>query len=117
MKRVIHFALCVGLIGASGCTAPTEKVNLITNSKSNPVVIPPNCPDWSIGNNFNYGNTPSSNYGCANITNYGAMVQDPNDMITGKSSDYTDSARSAVMVGRYRTGSGGGAAAAAPSGQ
>jgi pilus assembly protein CpaD len=96
--------LVLTILSIVAACAPDVKVNTIVNSKDNPLIIPPKCPDWSVGNNVNYSNTPSSNYGCANINNYGAMIEDPNDMIVGKSTYLSSGARSATPVTSYEAG-------------
>lgn len=107
MKKSIRYIAIALVVTCSACTDTPDRVNLITNSKNNPIIIPPNCPDWSTGSNINYGNTKSSNYGCATITNFGEMIEDPNDMITGKSTRLTNGARSGLPVSAYERSIGG----------
>lgn len=97
------FAISASIL-VVGCAEPPQRVNLITNSKDNPIIIPPNCPDWSVSSSVNYDNTPTMNYGCATVTNFGVMVEDPNDLVVGKSSNLTDSSRTAAKVRAYKSG-------------
>jgi len=114
--------LAVGcwLLALTACVEPEQpvggKINTITGG-DNPHVIPPQaCPDWTKtdGNGgSNFYNTLSSNYSCATVSNYGAMIDKPSDMIAGRTTGLTNGARSAVSVTQYETGPA--AAASAPA--
>jgi type IV pilus biogenesis protein CpaD/CtpE len=109
MKNIAYKILAIGLIAACAACAPeNEKVSLITGTKDSPTVIPPKCPDWTDPEEH-------SNFGCANITNYGQMIEDPNDMITGKSNNLTNAARSGLPVSAYEAGQPSSAASPASS--
>ncbi|HWI87344.1 MAG TPA: CpaD family pilus assembly lipoprotein, partial [Sphingomonas sp.] len=45
----------------------------------------PGCPDWSDGE-INPGETMAANFGCATQMNLAAMIADPQDLVSGKSS-------------------------------
>ena len=66
------------------------------------VVIPPACADFSqpIGD-ANQARTPS-NFGCAEITNFGMMVANPRDLVRGRSLGDSDGTVIAAGVERYR---------------
>ncbi len=64
----------------------------------------PSCPDWSSNKGPNFGNSGSSNYGCATNTNLAAMIADPEDLIRGQRGDGTNDAQaSAKAVEVYRS--------------
>ncbi len=67
------------------------------------VVRAPACPDWRKPA-VDYGNTPSSNFGCADAVNLGLMVADPRDMIEGRPEGHADGTRAAAAIKRYRDG-------------
>ena len=98
MRKMNYKILSLGLlIACAGCAAENEKVNIITGSFDEPEVIPPLCPDWTDPDN-------GSNFGCANITNYGQMIEDPNDMIVGRGTSLTNAARAGIPVSIYEAG-------------
>ncbi len=66
------------------------------------VVIPPNCPDWSKPNTFDYKNVSQANWACADQYNLALMVANPRDLIRGRSPDGQDGMRAAIGVERYR---------------
>ena len=68
------------------------------------IVTPPNCPDWSknpAGDSFN---RETSNFRCANVTNLGLMIADPQALIRGTPLGPGDGESFTPGVERYRTG-------------
>jgi len=82
-------------------TAPADRV---TVSVGRYVVVPPNCPDWRKPSADDPANSPSSNFGCATVTNLGLMVADPRDLVSGKAPSESDAEYNALAVQRYREG-------------
>lgn len=113
-----YLVISAALIATSSCAyRATEKYNTIIETPSGKQVVPPaNCPDWSGPSDGDYNNDYDSNFGCANITNYGAMVENPDDLITGRSTKLGNGATAARAVSNYESGNVGGGAAAAPAG-
>jgi pilus assembly protein CpaD len=68
------------------------------------VVRSPACPDFRKPGAADYGNTESSNFGCANAVNLGLMVADPRDLVEGRDSGHSDGERAAAATRRYREG-------------
>jgi len=104
MKKIVIITLC-GFI-ASCATSPTQKVNVLTDANNEIQVTPPKCPDWTGGNGKIRSIEPeetTTNYGCATVTNFGKMIDDPMDMLTGKSSEYYDGQTTANAVHTSRT--------------
>lgn len=109
MKNLIVIAV---LLSTSACVAkPEPKVNVLTDENSEIVVEAPACPDWTGGvspegsalmRNFETQNS-HSNYACATMTNYGKMIADPMDMLSGKSSDFYDGQTTSNAVTASRT--------------
>ena len=66
-------------------------------------VIPPSCPRTShttIGDN---DNTPSSDYGCATVSNLSAQIADPRDLVRGEPFGGTESVVTTSAITRLRT--------------
>lgn len=68
------------------------------------VVTPPPCPNWSKRSDEDFGNTPSSNIGCATATNLGLMVANPSDLLAGEPTSPADGELNAFRVESYRHG-------------
>ncbi len=68
------------------------------------VVTSPNCPNWSKRADDDFGNTGSSNIGCATTTNLGVMVANPTDLVRGEPLGPSDGALNAFRVESYRNG-------------
>jgi type IV pilus biogenesis protein CpaD/CtpE len=68
------------------------------------IVTPPRCPDWVKPESDDYTNTPSSNFGCADVTNIGLMVADPADLVRGAPGGGADAVFAARGVTLYRSG-------------
>ena len=67
------------------------------------VVTAPNCPDWRKPSDADRGNTPLSNHGCATVSNLGAMVANPEDLLRGRAMGPADGDSSALAIERYKT--------------
>jgi pilus assembly protein CpaD len=50
---------------------------------SRTLVTLPACPNWSKPSGTDFGNQPSSNFGCATESNLGMMVANPSDLASG----------------------------------
>lgn len=111
MNRLVAPAITILFASAlSACVShyeTTEKVNVVYDENNETAVYPPKCPDWTGGNSsarpFDT-QKESSNYGCATVNNYGQMVADPLDMISGKSTDSYDPQATANAVAAYHSG-------------
>lgn len=68
------------------------------------IVIPPQCPDWSKRADGDSANQPSSNFGCATVTNLGLMVANPGDLVRGHIPGPADGAVGARRYKSYREG-------------
>lgn len=66
------------------------------------MVTPPECPDWRKPSDKDFHNTPSSNYGCATVTNLGQMVANPRDLLKGRTFGGPDAERAVMAVESYR---------------
>ena len=101
MKNLLIIFTCVTI--ASCATKPTPKVNTLTDENSEVKVTPPKCPDWTSGGNAFNPQLNSSFYGCSTVNNFGKMIDDPMDMLSGKSSEYYDGQTSANAVAANRS--------------
>lgn len=63
----------------------------------------PACPRLAWLEIGGVDNPPSSNLGCASITNLEAMVADPRDLVQGESGGQTDSQLTGAAIDRLRT--------------
>jgi pilus assembly protein CpaD len=64
------------------------------------VTLPP-CPNWSKISSYDYGNQPSSNFGCATETDLGMMVANPTDLASGLPVGPSAGQPAAAAVNRY----------------
>ncbi|NQV54799.1 MAG: hypothetical protein HQ503_02985 [Rhodospirillales bacterium] len=64
----------------------------------------PGCPDWTEDTRTTYANGVHSNFGCADATNLGMMVVNPNDVWAGRKLGPADGAYSVGAIERYRKG-------------
>jgi pilus assembly protein CpaD len=68
------------------------------------VVTAPNCPDWRKPADADRGNTTLSNHGCATVSNLGAMVANPRDLVRGRKMGPADGDAAALGIKRYKAG-------------
>ena len=68
------------------------------------VVTSPNCPNWSKRADDDFGNTGSSNIGCATTTNLGAMVAESDRPRARRTLGPADGELNAFRVESYRQG-------------
>lgn len=64
------------------------------------VTVPP-CPNWSKPSGHDFDNQPSSNFGCATVSNLGMMVANPSDLASGLPGGPTEGQPAAAAVNRY----------------
>ena len=64
------------------------------------VTLPP-CPNWSKPSGTDFGNQPSSNFGCATESDLGMMVANPGDLASGLPAGSADGQPAAAAVNRY----------------
>jgi pilus assembly protein CpaD len=64
------------------------------------VTLPP-CPNWSKPSSYDYGNQPSSNFGCATETDLGMMIASPSDLAGGLPRGGVAAQPAAAAVNRY----------------
>ncbi|HZK91692.1 MAG TPA: CpaD family pilus assembly lipoprotein [Stellaceae bacterium] len=65
------------------------------------LVTLPACPNWSKPSNYDFGNQPSSNFGCATQSILGMMVAHPTDIASGLPLDGSSGQPTAAAVNRY----------------
>jgi|GEM_PF-1470824 len=68
------------------------------------VLSVPGCPDWSKEVRHNYSNSVHSNFGCADATNLGLMIANPEDVLEGRNPGAADGTYAAGAIERYRKG-------------
>ena len=68
------------------------------------IVTPPACPDWSKDPTGDPANQVTSNYGCANETNLGLMVANPESLIRGTDIGPADGEAVTKGIENYRAG-------------
>lgn len=74
----------------------------VTVAVKKAVIKLPDCPNWSDNPGRNYNNLTTSNFGCANVTNLGLMIDRPMDLVVGRSSQVFDGEMAASSIARYR---------------
>ncbi len=67
------------------------------------LVSMPACPNWSSPPAADFTNMRQSNFGCANVTNFGQMVADPADLASGQPLGMAAGQPAAAAVNRYNT--------------
>lgn len=67
-------------------------------------VIAPRCPDWRMGLGNYQGQRPHSNYGCATLTNFLLMIDDPIVLFKGTPALTHDAARETLVINDFRLG-------------
>jgi pilus assembly protein CpaD len=67
------------------------------------VVTLPECPNWTLPPKDDHGNGPATNFGCANATNFGLMVDDPRDLVMGRVPGPAESEPGINAIARYRS--------------
>jgi pilus assembly protein CpaD len=72
----------------------------------------PNCPNWSKAPGNDFGNTMHTDFGCATANNLAQMVDDPRDLVTGRTMGPEKGDAALEAMHKYRTGKVG-----APSGE
>lgn len=90
-----------------GLAPNADTVRLIVTRHT---VTSPGCPDWSQPSIKNWHNGQSSNHGCANATNLGAMIADPAELLAGTPYGGAYAPKAASAVETYRNTKGTGAA-------
>jgi pilus assembly protein CpaD len=92
-------------IGAERVEAPPAGVasNHLLLIVKHYIVQQPACPDWSGPSFGDHTNYPASNFGCANMTNLGMMVDDPRDLTIGRAMGPASAEPSLNAIERYRT--------------
>mgnify|MGYP000443885357 CR=1 FL=1 len=112
MKKLLSLSFCV-LLAACGSDYQ-QKVNIVTDAPDELAVTPPNCPNWEEPAQSNSYNNHHTNFGCATVTNYGAQISNPRDMIKGRGSN-ADAERTRLFVNSYNSGAASDAPAPAAS--
>ncbi len=64
----------------------------------------PDCGDWSKESSHDVTNTVVSNFGCATQRAVGLMIADPGDLLRPRTAGLRDTARSNLVIQRYRAG-------------
>lgn len=66
---------------------------------------PPRCaPIWEQDLMRQYDNQPYESFGCANVANLAAMIEDPHDLVEPRGETARDGARRATVMEAYRKG-------------
>jgi pilus assembly protein CpaD len=64
-------------------------------------VTPPECPAWDDLLENYVSNGPTIPLGCANVRNLNLMVEDPRDLLVGRTTGPTDAGREVKAIERY----------------
>lgn len=90
-----------------GLQPSANTVRLVVTRHS---VTSPGCPDWSQPSIKNWHNGQSSNHGCADAKNLGAMIADPAELLEGTPYGGPYAPKATLAVETFRTTEGTGAA-------
>jgi pilus assembly protein CpaD len=93
-------------LGAETITVPAPGVeanHLLLLVDRYVATVPP-CPDFSQPDPNDHLNMTPPNFGCATVTNLGMMIDDPRDIVMGRTMGPADAEPSTGAFDRYRTG-------------
>jgi pilus assembly protein CpaD len=68
------------------------------------VVMQPACPNWSASPATGHDNVATGNFGCATMTDFALMVDNPRDLMAGRAMGPQDGDPSLDSIARYRAG-------------
>jgi pilus assembly protein CpaD len=66
------------------------------------VVNLPDCPNWALPPNDDHDNQPPANFGCSTTTNLGLMIDDPHDLVVGRTPGPAEGDPALNAMARYR---------------
>jgi pilus assembly protein CpaD len=89
---------------ASPMSAPIGPPNDVVVEIGRVTVSVQGCPDWTMPDASNTNNVPTSNFGCADLTNFSLMVANPADLAGGAPAGPADGTFAVRGVERYRAG-------------
>jgi len=90
MKLSRTLILSVGLLALTGCedlylsTMRPDYTIRVTPTPQGSVATAPECPTWSDNTVNPFDNQPLPQYGCAHARNLADMVENPDDLIEGR---------------------------------
>jgi pilus assembly protein CpaD len=99
IDAVSRLLLNYGIVTVAG--SANLSVNQAVVEATRTLVTLPPCPNWSKVSSYDYGNQPSSNFGCATETNLGMMVANPTDLASGLPMGPSAGQPAAAAVNRY----------------
>jgi type IV pilus biogenesis protein CpaD/CtpE len=67
------------------------------------LVSTPPCPNWSSAASSDFTNLHPSNFGCSTATDFGEMVANPTDLVSGQPLGMAAGQPAAAAVNRYNT--------------
>ena len=85
-------------IAFSGTAAQGAGVSLVLSRYT---VTPPECPAWDDLLENYVSNGPTMPLGCANARNLNVMVEDPRDLLVGRTTGPTDAGHEVKAIERY----------------
>ena len=91
MKQAALFGVMVfSVLALSACIDPYDPtprpdytIRVVPTAQGS-VAIPPACPSWAFDVKDPYDQQPDPQFGCANARNLAAMVENPNDLVSGR---------------------------------
>jgi pilus assembly protein CpaD len=96
---VSRLLLNYGVVAIAG-SADVPANQAVVEATRTLVTLPP-CPNWSKISSYDYGNQPSSNFGCATETNLGMTVANPTDLASGLPLGPSAGQPAAAAINRY----------------
>jgi pilus assembly protein CpaD len=100
VASVAAVLLNYGIIGIAEPLAQLPPERAVIEVSRTLVTLPP-CPNWSKPSGTDFGNQPSSNFGCATETNLGLMIAYPSDLAGGLPVGSSAGFPAAAAVNRY----------------
>lgn len=99
--------LALGLLALTACQdmfSPTARPDFsirVTPTAAGSVATAPTCPSWNDETVNPFDNQPLPQFGCATARNLADMVENPNDIVEGRTMGYERGVASVGAVRRY----------------
>jgi hypothetical protein len=105
--RIFKTLVSLGLLGLAACegiypptTTPDYTIRVMHTSNGD-VALPPNCPSWTTDQSNPYDNQPMPQFGCAHARNLALQVENPQDIVKGRTLGPAGGTMLAGTIRRY----------------
>ncbi len=106
--RISSMTLVLGLLALTGCDDPYQStlkpdytIHVMPTANGTMAAVPPSCPSWSAATTDPYDNKPVPQLGCATARNLAMMVDQPEDLVHGRTLGLASGVTAVGSVLRY----------------